>query len=165
MGTRQSKPEVGPSRPSPPPRAWMPQMTNQSDSSPLSDVCLLLRAHAEQGWLSHELVPVLRQLEHRDALPEEQLGAALAYLEALWAEAAQRAADTEAAYADLDAIEASANPALSKEARSYHLAVCTLRESLARHVAQLLPAAGTGASASTGLGVAGKTSGGSREQP
>jgi hypothetical protein len=117
-------------------------MTNQPDSYPLSDVCLLLRAHAEQGWLSHELVPVLRQLEHRDALPEEQLGAALAYLETLWAEAAQRAADTEAAYADLEAIEASANPALSKEARSYHLAVCALRESLARHVAQLLPADG-----------------------
>src|SRR5271156_5599073 len=115
MGTRQSKPEVGPSRSSPPPRAWMLQMTNQSDSYPLSDVCLLLRAHAEQGWLSHELVPVLRQLEHRDALPE-------------------------AAYADLEAIEASVNPALSREARSYHLAVCALRESLARHVAKLLPA-------------------------
>src|SRR5271167_2635878 len=95
-------------------------ITNQSDSYSLSDVCLLLRAHAEQGWLSHELVPVLRQLEHRDALPEEQLGAALAYLEALWAEAAQRAADTEAAYADLDAIEASANPAVHPRARAGH---------------------------------------------
>src|SRR5271154_3315967 len=120
----------------------MHPMSHQSNPYPLSDVCLLLRAHAEQGWLSHELLPVLRQLEHRDSLPEEQVGAALAYLEVLWVEAAQRAADTEAAHAELEAIHASADPNLSREARNYHLAVCTLRESAARHVNELLAVPG-----------------------
>jgi hypothetical protein len=113
-------------------------MTSDPDSTALSDVCLLLRAHAEQGWLNHELLPVLRQLQERQDLAEEELGAALAYLEVLWIEAAQRAAETEAARADLDAAAASADPALTREARSYYIAVCALRDSLARHVTRLL---------------------------
>jgi hypothetical protein len=113
-------------------------MTHDTDPYILVDVCLLLRAHAEQSWLSHELVPVLRQLEQRDSLPEEQRDAALAYLEILWNEASQRAANTEAAHADLDAVDTSANRGLSREARSYHAAVCSLRGWVARHVAQLL---------------------------
>src|SRR5271163_4248519 len=103
-------------------------MTRSSKPNPLSDVCLLLRAHAEQRWLSRELVPVLRQLEHRESLPQEQLGAALAYLEVLWAEASQRAAETETAAADFDAIDTGGERALSGEARSYHAAVCALRD-------------------------------------
>jgi hypothetical protein len=117
-------------------------MTNHSNPSPLSDVCLLLRAHAEQSWLSHEMVPLLRELEQRNALPEEQLGAALAYLEVLWVEASQRAAETEAAHADLEAIDATGERALSGEARGYHAAVCALRDAVARHVAQLLAVPG-----------------------
>jgi len=113
-------------------------MTTNPDPSSLSDVCLLLRAHAEQSWLNHEVIPVLRQLEHRESLPKEQLGAALAYLEVLWIEASQRAADTEAAHADLDSFGGVLDRALSSEARSYHVAVCTLRKSLALHVGQLL---------------------------
>jgi hypothetical protein len=116
----------------------MPTMTSDPDSKALSDVCLLLRAHAEQGWLNHELLPVLRELQERQALAEEELGAALAYLEVLWIEAAQRAADTEAARADLDAAITSLDPGLSREARSYYIAVCALRDSLARHVMRLL---------------------------
>ena len=80
-------------------------MTQDQEISPPSDVCLLLRAHAEQRWLSLEVGPVLRQLQQRDELPEEQLGAALAYLEVLWIEAAQRAAETDAAYAQLEVCE------------------------------------------------------------
>ena len=80
-------------------------MTQDQEISPPSDVCLLLRAHAEQRWLSLEVGPVLRQLQRRDELPEEQLGAALAYLEVLWIEAAQRAAETDAAYAQLEVCE------------------------------------------------------------
>jgi hypothetical protein len=99
---------------------------------------LLLRAHAEQHWLSHEVVPVLRQLEQRDSLPEEQLGAALAYLEALWIEATGRAAETDAAYAELDAPVTGGDPALSDEARGYHAAVRGLRAAVASHVAQLV---------------------------
>jgi hypothetical protein len=116
----------------------MPTMTSEPDSKALSDVCLLLRAHAEQGWLHHELLPVLRQLLQDNTLAEEELGAALAYLEVLWIEASQRAADTEAARADLDAALASVDPGLSREARSYYIAVCALRDSLARHVTRLL---------------------------
>ncbi len=116
----------------------MRDMTNAHSPSPLSDVCLLLRAHAEQSWLSHEVMPVLRQLKQRDSLPEEQLGAALAYLEVLWIEASQRAAETEAAHADLQAVDTTEDRGLSSKARGYHAAVCALRRSIARHVAQLL---------------------------
>jgi hypothetical protein len=129
-------------------------MSHDSDQSPPSDVCLLLRAHAEQRWLSLELSPVLRQLQQRDSLPEEQLGAALAYLEVLWIEASQRAAETDAAYATLMACERTAETdatgtlpdaaiddggwTLPSKARRYHAAVQTLREVLARHVSTLL---------------------------
>ena len=113
-------------------------MTDHPLPSPLSDVCLLLRAHAEHSWLNHEVMPVVYELNHRDSLPEEQLGAAMAYLEVLWIEACQRAAETEAAQADLDAIDAAAERPLSGKARGYHAAVCALRGRLAQHVQRLL---------------------------
>jgi hypothetical protein len=131
-------------------------MSHDSDLSPPSDVCLLLRAHAEQRWLSLELNPVLRQLQQPDCLPEEQLGAALAYLEVLWIEAAQRAAETDAAYAALEACERATETdadavcalressledggwTLPSKARRYHAAVRTLRDVLGRHVTELL---------------------------
>jgi hypothetical protein len=120
----------------------MATMTSDPDSRALSDVCLLLRAHAEQGWLHHELLPVLRQLLQDNTLAEEELGAALAYLEVLWIEASQRAAETEAAREELDAALACVDPTLSREARSYYIAVCALRDSLARHVKRLLAISG-----------------------
>lgn len=120
-------------------------MTPHSNLSPPSDVCLLLRAHAEQRWLSREVVPVLRELEQRDSLPEEQLGAALAYLEVIWIEAARRAAETDATYAELDTACAQLDAACAEEdtllprrARHYHAAVRALREIIARHVARLM---------------------------
>jgi hypothetical protein len=125
-------------------------MTHDSDLSPPSDVCLLLRAHAEQRWLSLEVTPVLRQLQQPDSLPEEQLGAALAYLEVLWIEASQRAAETDAAYAQLEACERAARTdaapqpdadggrTLPSNARRYRVAVLTLRDVLARQVATLI---------------------------
>jgi hypothetical protein len=109
---------------------------NHHHPSSLSDICLLLRAHAEQSWLSHEILPVLRQLEQPGALPEEQLGAALAYLEVLCTEAAQRAAETEAAHAELEAAAIGEDGPLSGTARGYHAAVCGLRDSVADQVAQ-----------------------------
>jgi hypothetical protein len=131
-------------------------MTQDSDPPPPSDVCLLLRAHAEQRWLSVEVSPVLRQLRQRDSLPEEQLGAALAYLEVLWIEASQRAAETDAAYAQLEASEraakaeaahaeqdaslASGGWTLPSKARRYRVAVLTLRDVFGRQVAALLAA-------------------------
>src|SRR4030088_1945519 len=94
--------------------------------SPTSDICLLLRPHAAQRWLCHEVLPVLRQLEQREALPEEQLGAALAYLEVLWIEASQRAGETDAAYVELMTCAAHDDPPLHAKARSYHAAVLNL---------------------------------------
>ena len=107
---------------------------------PTSDICLLLRSHAEQRWLCHEVLPVLRQLEHRDSLPEEQLGAALAYLEVLWIEASQRAAETDSAYLALQVESLYGEAPLHGKARSYHAAVIRLREAIARHVVQLVAA-------------------------
>jgi hypothetical protein len=115
-------------------------MTNRSNPSSLCDVCLLLRAHAEQSWLSHELVPLLRELEHPDSLPQDQLPAALAYLEVLWVEASQRAAETDAAHDDLNAIDIAGARSLSNLARGYHAAVRTLRDSVSKQVDRLLAA-------------------------
>jgi hypothetical protein len=117
-------------------------MTNHSSPSSLCDVCLLLRSHAEQSWLSHEMVPLLHELEEPDSLPKDQLGAALAYLEVLWVEASQRAVETEAACDDLNALDAAGARSLSNMARDYHAAVRTLRDSVARQVAQLLAVPG-----------------------
>lgn len=113
-------------------------MTHHSHPSPLSDVCLLLRVHAEHSWLDHEVMPLLYELKHRESLPEEQLGVAMAYLEVLWIEASQRSAETEAALAELDAIDAAADRALSGKARGYHAAVRALRGHLAHHVEEIL---------------------------
>ena len=131
-------------------------MTQDSDPPPPSDVCLLLRAHAEQRWLSLEVAPVLHQLRQRDSLPEEQLGAALAYLEVLWIEASERAAETDAAYAEFEASERAAKTntahaeadaslanggwTLPSNARRYRVAVLTLRDVFGRQVAALLAA-------------------------
>jgi hypothetical protein len=113
-------------------------MPHDPDQSPPSDVCLLLRAYAEQRWLSREVISVVRQLENIDELPEEQLGAALAYLEVTWLEAARHAAETDAAFAALDHDAPDAEEALPSKARRYHTAVCALREAVDRRVSILL---------------------------
>jgi hypothetical protein len=117
-------------------------MTDPSDSSPPCDVHLLLRAHAQQHWLSREVVPVLRDLEQPDSLPEEQLGAALAYLEVLWIDASRRAAETDAASAELDAASTNGGGALHAEVRRYHDAVRTLHDCIAGRVAKRLAGPG-----------------------
>ena len=86
---------------------------------------------------------MLRQLETPDALPEEQLGAALAYLEVTWLEAARHAAETDAAFAVADAGSDAApdlDEALPSKARRYHAAVRFLRDAVGRHVATLIAA-------------------------
>lgn len=115
-------------------------MSHHSNQSPPPDVCLLLRAYAEQRWLSREVLPVLRQLERTDELPEEQLGAALAYLEVTWLEASRLAAETDAAVAALQDTASSAEEALPSKARRYHAAVRFLREAVGRHVSRALSA-------------------------
>jgi len=106
-------------------------------AAPAPDVALLLRAHSEQHWLSRELVPVLRQLEHPQLLPDEQLGAALAYLEVIWIEAAKRAFETDSERQRLDRVGPT-DRALGRRARRYHAAVRTLRDVAARRVAALI---------------------------
>ena len=113
-------------------------MANNSDQSPPTDVCLLLRAHAEARWLGHEVIPVLRELEQRDSVPNEQLGAALAYLEVLWIEACGRAAETDATRAELDPPDPNGDHVLRANARRYHAAVRRLRKTVGLRVAQLL---------------------------
>jgi hypothetical protein len=107
-----------------------------------SDVCLLLRAHAETRWLSHEVLPVLRELEQGASRSEEQRGAALAYLEALWIEACGRAAETEAARVELDDVGAISDRGLYEKAHRYHAAVRRLRKAIIGRVDRLLAVAG-----------------------
>jgi hypothetical protein len=104
-------------------------------ADPPPDVTLLLRAHAEQRWLSREVIPVVRQIETGERLPEEQLPAAVAYLEVIWAEALGLAREADAALRPLDALDTCA-----AEALRYHTLVRALREVLARRVAMVLAA-------------------------
>jgi hypothetical protein len=101
------------------------------------DICLILRAHAEQLWLISEVLPTVRQLEQHGLLPENQVGAALAYLELLWLDASGRAADTDAARAALDRAAAVRDRILCEKARRYHAAVRRLRSAVAGRVAAL----------------------------
>jgi hypothetical protein len=122
------------------------------------EISLLLRAHAEQHWLGREVLPVVSQVETREALPADQLPAALAYLEVVWAEAVRRAGDTDGASTRLDlALPTPAAPSagtsapckeLERKARRYRAAVVALREGAARRVASLLAAPGAGLVAS-----------------
>ncbi len=126
------------------PHAFLPRM---SELPPIPttppEISLLLRAHAEQRWLACEVLPVVRQIETREALPEEQLPAALAYLEVVWAEAARRAGDTDGACTRLDLALPAAEEGLAGKARRYRAAIVSLRESLSRRVRSLLaPAVG-----------------------
>ena len=119
-----------------------PNQPPNPNHSPPPDVCLLLRAHAESRWLSHKVVPVLRELEQRDSLADEQLGAALAYLEVLWIEACGRAAETDTARVELDTPGARGDQALHEKARRYHAAVRRLRNTIDRRVQLLLAVPG-----------------------
>jgi hypothetical protein len=116
--------------------------SGNSNRSSTFDVCLLLRAHAEARWLGNELTPVLREIEQREIeqremISDQQLGAALAYLEVLWIEACARARETEAARVELDALGA-VEQSLAEKARRYHTAVRRLRDGLERRVERQL---------------------------
>ncbi|MGO9320629.1 MAG: hypothetical protein ACLQBY_07505 [Solirubrobacteraceae bacterium] len=112
-------------------------MTDHSLTSHPPDICLILRAHGEQLWLTAEVVPIVRQLEQPGAIPEDQVGAALAYLEILWLDASARAADTDAARAELERARAEHDGVLCEKARRYHAAVRRLRTAVAQRVAAL----------------------------
>lgn len=104
----------------------------------------MLRTHAEMRCLSREVIPVLRQVETRERLPEDQVDAALAYLDALWLQAGRLAAETDAAYAELTCVPHSADreqDAVYGNACRYRAAVVSLRGVVTRRIAPLLAAA------------------------
>ncbi|MGA9283988.1 MAG: hypothetical protein WBV85_00940 [Solirubrobacteraceae bacterium] len=108
-------------------------MSNSSESALPSDIRLLLRADAEQCWLHREVIPVLREVETPGELAEEEVGAALAYLEAMWSEATSRARETDAAHLHLSSPERTGE-ALAGPAGRYHAAVRVLREIVAERI-------------------------------
>jgi hypothetical protein len=110
---------------------------SEHNTVPNSDICLLLRAHAERGWLSREVLPVLIQLETPDALPSEQVAAALAYLEVSWMRAQLLAWESDSTRARLQG-DGAADPLLGGRARRYHAAVCLARNALSGRVSSLL---------------------------
>lgn len=115
-------------------------MYDHTATTPPCDVCLMLRVDAEQRCLSREVVPVLRQLRDPGELPEEQLGAALAYLEVTWIEARRLAAETDGAFAELERAHLDVAEALPSKARSYYAAVRALRDAVDRNVTVLVSA-------------------------
>jgi hypothetical protein len=104
------------------------------------DVCLMLRAHAQQHWLNQQVMPVLSELEERDSVPEDQVAAALAYLEVLWYEASLRAGETEAAFAKLNASAGGGEQRLHETVRRYHASVSRLHQAVEGHVVKLVAA-------------------------
>jgi hypothetical protein len=122
----------------------MSEFTDKPEAPP-ADVGLMLRAHSELRCLSRELIPVLREVETRDGLPEEQLGAAMAYLEVTWMQARRRAAETDCAR---DELAVAPPPSLADDGRRqrelhgracrYYDAVKALREAVGQRVALVL---------------------------
>jgi len=114
------------------------------------DICLMLRVHGEHRWLVSKVIPLLRQLEDPGAIPPEELGAALAYLEVVWLEAGLRAAETDAAAADLRDAAGTPPTVLSQKADRYHAAVRRLRHAVDRRVRTLTAPAPERAGEATG---------------
>jgi hypothetical protein len=112
-------------------------MKDHSPSSDPPDMCLILRAHGERLWLTSEVIPIVRQLERGEMLDEDDVGAALAYLEVIWIDACRRALETDAARAALDGTDADRDLVLCEKARRYHAAVRRLRTAVGRRVAAL----------------------------
>jgi hypothetical protein len=108
-------------------------MSNSFESPLPSDIRLLLRADAEQCWLHREVIPVLQDLQAPGELREEEVGAALAYLEAMWGEATLRARETDAAHNCLR-LGKERSEVLAGPAGHYHAAVRVLREIVAERV-------------------------------
>jgi hypothetical protein len=109
-------------------------MCNYSVSLLPLDICLILRAHAEELWLTREVLPVLSEVQEPADLPPAQLAAALAYLEATWSHASRLAAKTDSAWAQLPQVCPLSGQPLQLQAWRYHAAVRLLREGLGRRV-------------------------------
>jgi hypothetical protein len=117
-------------------------MIDHLDISHPPDICLILRVHGEQHWLTSEVIPIVRQLEQPGLISDDEVGAALAYLEVLWIDARTRAAETDAARAALDCANQEADRVLDEKARRYHTSVRRLRTAVSRRVAALVSLSG-----------------------
>lgn len=113
----------------------MSEHINKIDVLP-ADVSLMLRAHAELRCLQREVLPVLRQLETGDGLPEDQHGAALAYLEMCWLAARGRAHETDTAHRMLR--DSRGPDELRAGACRYYDAARQLRSTVGRRVSRAL---------------------------
>jgi hypothetical protein len=102
-----------------------------------SDISLLLRAYAEQRFLVSELIPALRELERPGSVPQEELETARAYLEALWLDECERAAETDAAFIELNSWDRGPSRVLCERARRYNAAVRRLRATVDARVTRL----------------------------
>lgn len=102
-------------------------MTSSAQTSSPPDISLLLRVYGEQRWLLLEVLPVLREAEQPGAIAEQDLPAALAYLEMLWSQALRLAAETDTAAVLLDAGAPHCSQVLVEKARRYHAAIRRLR--------------------------------------
>jgi len=111
--------------------------THQHELSEPADICLLLRAYAEQRWLTTKLLPHLRELERAHAIPDGQLWAALAYLEVLWLDASGRAAETDAAFENLEPDTGERGRLLHERAHRYYATVLRMRTDLGWRVRAL----------------------------
>jgi hypothetical protein len=108
-------------------------MTHSTTTSDPPDISLLLRVYGEQRWLICEVFPVLREAEQPDGIAEQDLPAALAYLEMLWSQARRLARETDAAAALVDD-DPACSQVLVEKARRYHAAVRRLRTSMRARV-------------------------------
>lgn len=112
-------------------------MSDPCEPSHPPDICLLLRAYAEQKWLTTELGPLLDDLERGGVVREDELGAALAYLEVMWVDACVRARGTDAAHASLDPAASERCRVLHERAARYYDAVRRQRAELGARVRRL----------------------------
>ncbi len=117
-------------------------MLDHPDISHPPDICLILRVHGEQHWLTSEVIPIVRQLEQPGLISEDEVGAAVAYLEVLWIDACTRAAETDAARTALDAADLEPDRMLDEKARRYHASLRALRTAVSARVAALIGLSG-----------------------
>jgi hypothetical protein len=118
------------------------RMCNYSVYLEPSDICLILRAHAEERWLTLEVLPVLGRLQAPAGVPATQRAATQACLEAAWSHASRLAAKTDSASAELARTYPAPDQHLQLQAWRYHAAVRVLRETLGERVRARIPARG-----------------------
>jgi hypothetical protein len=112
-------------------------MSSTKETAHPPDISLLLRVYGEQRWLLCEVLPVLREAESAGAISEDDLPAALAYLEMLWSQAARLAAQTDSAAVVLDPADTRCSQILVAKAQRYHAAIRRLRVGMATRVKHL----------------------------